>query len=101
MGTAITRIFKSGNSLAVRIPKDMQPAEIPDEAQIEWRNGVWTIKPINRRTLAGLMDVFAAFPPDFMAGGRGLNEQKERDWSGLTDIRSPQTKARKSRSGKK
>ncbi len=85
MTIATTRIFKSGNSLAVRIPKDMTPAEIPVEAQIEWRNGVWTIRPIHRRTLAGLMDRFRAFSPDFMAGGREFHEQRERDWPGAPD----------------
>jgi antitoxin VapB len=79
--TATTRIFKSGNSLAVRIPKDMTPAEIPDEASIEWKHGVWTIRPLHRRSLAGLMDRFKAFSPDFMAGGREFNEQQERDWT--------------------
>ncbi len=85
MTVATTRIFKSGNSLAVRIPKDMTPTEIPVEAQIEWRNGVWTIRPIHRRTLAGLMDRFKAFSPAFMAGGREFHEQKERDWPGERD----------------
>jgi len=83
MSIATTRIFKSGNSLAVRIPKDMTPAELPDEAQIEWHNGVWTIRPLHRRSLAGLTEVFRAFPSDFMAQGREFHEQKERDWSGV------------------
>jgi antitoxin VapB len=83
LSTTTTRIFKSGNLLAVRIPKDMQPAELPDETHIEWRNGAWTIRPINKRSLAGLMEVFVAFPADFMAGGRTLTKQKPRDWSGL------------------
>lgn len=83
MSTATTRIFKSGNSLAVRIPKDMTPDPVPEEAQIEWNNGVWTIRPVHRRSLAGLMDVFRSFPADFMADGRALHEQKERDWSGV------------------
>lgn len=86
--TAQTRIFKSGNSLAVRIPKDMVPDDVPQEAQIEWSDGVWTIRPLHRRSLAGLMDAFAAFPKDFMANGRGLHEQKERDWSGFSDAAS-------------
>ena len=85
MRTTTTRIFKSGNSLAVRIPKDMLPAEIPEEAQIEWHQGVWTIRPLHRQSLAGLMDVFRAFPADFMAEGREFHEQKARDWSGLSD----------------
>ena len=85
MTTATTRIFKSGNSLAVRIPKNMLPAEVPEEAQIEWRNGVWTIRPLHKRSLAGLMLRFKAFSPDFMAGGREFHEQKERDWSGISE----------------
>lgn len=80
MTVATTRIFKSGNSLAVRIPKNMTPADVPEEAQIEWHNGVWTIRPMHRRSLAGLMDRFKAFSPDFMATGRELQEQAPRDW---------------------
>lgn len=83
MTATTTRIFKSGNSLAVRIPKDMIPEQVPEEAQIEWKNGVWTIRPLHRRSRAGLMDRFKAFSPDFMAGGREFHEQKERDWSAL------------------
>lgn len=82
MTIANTRIFKSGNSLAVRIPKEMTPDDVPQDAQIEWSGGVWTIRPLHRRSLGGLMDRFRAFSPDFMADGRDFNEQKERDWSG-------------------
>ena len=83
MPTATTRIFKSGNSLAVRIPKDMTPADVPSEAQIEWNGIEWTIRPLHKRSLAGLMDAFRAFSPDFMAEGREFHDQKERDWSGF------------------
>lgn len=83
MPTAITRIFRSGNSLAVRIPKAMTPADVPAEAQIEWNGVVWTVRPLHRRSLAGLMDAFRAFPADFMAQGREFHEQEERDWSGF------------------
>jgi antitoxin VapB len=80
MTIATTRIFKSGNSLAVRIPKDMTPADLPEQAQIEWRNGVWIIRPLHRRSLAGLMDRFKAFSPDFMASGREVLDQAPRKW---------------------
>lgn len=80
MSTATTRIFKSGNSLAVRIPRHMLPDEVPEEAQIEWSNGVWTIRPLQHRSLAELAEVFRAFPADFMAEGRELHRQRERDW---------------------
>jgi antitoxin VapB len=80
MTIATTRIFRSGNSLAVRIPKDMTPANVPEQAQIEWHNGVWTIRPLHGRSLAGLMDRFKAFSPDFMASGRELLDQSPRHW---------------------
>ncbi len=85
---SLTRIFRSGNSLAVRIPRDMLPADVPDEAEIEWRHGAWIIRPVRRESLAGLMDVFAEFPADFMADGRERHEQRERDWSSLDDTRA-------------
>ena len=83
MNNATTRIFKSGNSLAVRIPKDMVPPDVPEEAQIDWNGVVWTIRPLHRRSLAGLMDAFRAFPADFMPQGREFHEEVERDWSGF------------------
>ncbi|WP_213062665.1 antitoxin [Acinetobacter populi] len=80
-----TKMFKSGNSFAIRIPKDLLPPEIPEEVTIEWRNGEWVIRPIQKRSLAGLMAKFKAFSPDFMPNGREFHEQKERDWSGIFD----------------
>ena len=53
-GKLPTRIFKSGNSLAVRIPAEMVPADVPQDAEIEWKDGVWMIRPIQRRKLTGL-----------------------------------------------
>lgn len=76
----LTRIFKSGNSLAVRIPKEMAFDEGVQEVEIERKgNGLW-IRPVQAQTLAGLGDIFSAFSPDFMAEGRDQHEQKERDW---------------------
>ncbi|WP_338416077.1 AbrB/MazE/SpoVT family DNA-binding domain-containing protein [uncultured Sphaerotilus sp.] len=85
MAALTTRIFRSGNSLAVRIPRDLLPDDVPDEAEIEWRHGAWIIRPVRRQSLAGLMDVFAEFPADFMAEGREFHEQQERDWSALDE----------------
>ena len=105
MPTATTRIFKSGNSLAVRIPKNMAPADVPDVAEIEWNGMAWTIRPLQRRSLAGLMDRFKAFSPGFMAEGREFHEQKERDWLDLNmppqqmavPDRAPQARSRTKR----
>lgn len=77
----LTRIFKSGNSLAVRIPKELQFGEPMQDVEIERKGDALVIRPVARRTLAGVMDKFAAFPADFMAEGRELHEQQERDWT--------------------
>ena len=78
----LTRIFKSGNSMAVRIPKEIAfDAGVP-EVEIERRGEVVSIRPAKRKSLAGVMRVFASFSPDFMADGRAARRQKERDWAG-------------------
>lgn len=76
-----TRIFKSGNSLSVRIPKEMVPDDVPQEAEIQYSGGVWTIRPIHRRKLGGLAARLAAVSPGFMSEGRAPQEQKEYDWT--------------------
>ena len=78
--TLPTRIFKSGNSLAVRIPKDMMPADVPEDAEIRYSGGVWTIRPIYKRKLTGLAEKFAAFSPGFMSQGREPQDQDGYDW---------------------
>ncbi len=55
----LTCIFQSGDSTAVHVPKEL---------------AFMVIRPIERRTLAGLAEALALFPTTFMAEGR------ERDW---------------------
>jgi antitoxin VapB len=76
----LTRVFKSGNSLAVRIPKELAFTDANQEVEIERKGDSLIIRPTERRTLAGLAAALAAFPADFMAEGREFHEQKERDW---------------------
>jgi antitoxin VapB len=74
----LTRVFKSGNSLAVRIPKELNFGEASRDVEIERQGDVLIIRPVQKRSLAGLMDKFAAFPSDFMIEGREFHEEKER-----------------------
>ena len=74
----LTRIFKSGNSLAVRIPKELGFDEAGREVEIKRQGDAIVIRPVQKRSLAGLMDKFAAFPSDFMNEERGFHEEKER-----------------------
>ena len=79
-GKLPTRIFKSGNSLSVRIPKEMVPADVPEDAEIKYSGGVWTIRPIYKRKLTGLAEKFGAFSPGFMSHGRVPQDQDDYDW---------------------
>ena len=76
----LTRIFRSGNSLAVRIPKELAFDGGAQEVDIERKGNSLLIRPVERQTLAGVGDIFAMFSPDFRAEGREFHEQKGRDW---------------------
>jgi len=76
----IGRAFKSGNSLAVRIPRELGVVEGPGEVEIERVGDMLVIRPVKKRSLAGVMEVFAQFPPDFMSEGRDFHEETEREW---------------------
>jgi antitoxin VapB len=79
----LTRVFKSGNSLAVRIPKELAIAEASQEVEIERVGNTLVVRPVARETLAGVGDIFAMFSPNFMTEGREFHEERERDWSGF------------------
>lgn len=79
----LTRIFKSGNSLAVRIPKELAIGEASQEVEIERVGNTLVVRPVERETLADIGEIFAMFSPSFMAEGREFHEQRERDWSGF------------------
>jgi antitoxin VapB len=76
----LTRVFKSGNSLAVRIPKELAIVEAAQEVEIERVGNTLVVRPVVRETLDDLMDILASFPKSFMAEGREFHEQEERNW---------------------
>lgn len=62
-----TTVFKSGNSQAVRLPKDLQF----DTREVEiFRRGDEVILRRVSKNLAAAFDLLAAMPDDFMADGR-------------------------------
>ena len=73
-----TRAFKNGNSQAVRIPADLAYERTDIDLEIEREGDEIRIRPA-RRSLYGVLSKFAQFSPDFMAEGRGDQEQAERD----------------------
>jgi antitoxin VapB len=76
----LTRVFKSGNSLAVRIPKELAIAEASQEVEIERVGNTLVVRPVVRDNLGDVMEILASFPKSFMAEGREFHEQKDRDW---------------------
>lgn len=76
-----TKVFKSGNSLAIRIPKDLSIADTGQDVEIERVGNTLTVRPIARKSLAGIGAIFAMFSPDFMARGREVHVERERDWN--------------------
>lgn len=72
------RAFRNGNSQAVRIPADLAYERADIDLVIERDGDEIRIRPA-RRSLSGVLSKFAKFSPDFMAEGRGDEEQSERD----------------------
>lgn len=73
----ITRVFKNGNSQAVRIPADLAYDRTDIELEIERNGDELRIRPA-RRSLADALQLFANFSPEFMVDGRGDQEQEDR-----------------------
>lgn len=78
----LTRVFKSGNSLAVRIPKELGFVDAAQDVEIERVGNSLVLRLVEQETLADIGNVLAMFSPSFMAEGREFHEEQERDWSG-------------------
>ena len=89
----LTKVFKSGNSLAVRIPKELGFVDAAQDVEVERVGSTLVLRLVKQETLANIGDILAMFSPDFMAGGREFHEERERDWSGgTTDSATPAAK---------
>ena len=76
----LTRVFKSGNSLAVRIPTELGFFNAAQDVEIERVGNTLVVRPVRQASLGGLMEICAMFSPDFMAAGRDESPEVERDW---------------------
>ena len=73
-----TKLFKNGNSQAVRIPAEIAYNSWDVELVIERQGDELRIRPAQKR-LGDILGKFAKFSPDFMANGRGENIESERE----------------------
>lgn len=76
----LTRIFKSGNSLAVRIPKELVFLDAAQDVEIERVGDTLIISPQYRQPIGDLSTLLADFPEGFMSEGREELEEQERPW---------------------
>lgn len=74
----ITKVFKNGNSQAVRIPAEFAYERSDLDVEIERIGDEIRIRPA-RRNLGQVMSKFAQFSAGFMAEGRGDNQESGRD----------------------
>jgi antitoxin VapB len=77
-GMTMTKVFKNGNSQAVRIPAEFAYDRSDLDVEIERIGDEIRIRPA-RRNLGQVMSKFAKFSPGFMEQGRGENLESERD----------------------
>ncbi len=76
--TTFTRIFKDGNSQAVRIPAELAYDRTDLDMEIERTGDEIRIRPVRRR-LDGVLSSFARFSQDFVVPGRDEHRQVERE----------------------
>ncbi len=75
---AHTKLFKNGNSQAVRIPAELAYSSWDVYLVIERQGDELRIRPARRR-MGDVLGKLARFSPDFMAEGRGDNVEGERE----------------------
>lgn len=73
-----TKLFKNGNSQAVRIPAELAYAQWDLDLVIERRGDELLIRPARRR-MGDVLGKLAQFSPDFMADGRAQDKADERE----------------------
>lgn len=74
------KVFKAGNSLALRLPKVLGFEEGEEVVVVPHDGGTFSFWR-KRDNLEVLMSLYGSMSPGFMADGRGDIEQEERDWS--------------------
>jgi len=73
-----TKLFKNGNSQAIRIPSELAYSSWDIDLVIERQGDELRIRPAQRR-MGDVLGKLARFSPDFMAEGRGLSVEDERE----------------------
>ncbi len=75
-----TRVFKTGNSLAVRLPRWLGLVEGDEVVIVPHADGSLSVWKADQ-SRAAFMSLYGSMSPGFMADGRDNSDQDERDWS--------------------
>ena len=75
---AQNKLFKNGNSQAVRIPAELAYSAWDIELVIEREGDELRIRPAQRR-MGDVLATLARFSPDFMAQGRAQGTEDDRE----------------------
>ncbi len=65
----LTDLFRSGDSQAVRIPKELAFPADWSEVVVERHGDALMVRPVRRRVLVDIAQKFSAFPAGFMSEG--------------------------------
>lgn len=80
--SAVARVFKCGNSQAVRLPKAFR-VDV-DYLEISQKNNrlIFTVPPVKSKNLAAACRAFGEFSQDFFKNGRqDLPPQQRESWA--------------------
>ncbi|PUE07406.1 MULTISPECIES: type II toxin-antitoxin system VapB family antitoxin [unclassified Limnohabitans] len=75
---ANTKLFKNGNSQAVRIPAELAYGSWDIDLDIERIGDELRIRPARKR-MGDVLGKLARFSPDFMTEGRGISTEGQRE----------------------
>lgn len=76
------RVSKIGNSLALRIPKELAFVQGAQNIDMERVGNALVVRPVVQVIIGDLTLIRSMFSLNFMAAGREFHEQSEHDWSG-------------------
>ena len=87
----LTRVFKSGNSLAVRIPKELGFIDAAQDIEVERVGNTLILRLVEHETLVDIGKIFSMFSPAFMSEGREFHAEATSAINNNCDARAKTT----------
>jgi antitoxin VapB len=74
----LAKVFKSGNSQAIRLPKEFR-LQVKEVELVRQGDDI-LIRQLAPRSFASALEALASMPEDFFADGRSDPPPQDRDW---------------------